>query len=75
MARIVRPLGGRPPARRWRPGTHRASQRNAGRSSASPLVESTDRISRQRDHLDGGALVYEQVPLLGALVRFVKRRV
>jgi hypothetical protein len=33
-----------------------------------------DRIDYQRDHFDAGALIYENVPVLGALVRFVKRR-
>lgn len=33
-----------------------------------------DRISYQRDHFDAGALVYEHVPLLGGLIRLLKRR-
>jgi hypothetical protein len=33
-----------------------------------------DRISYQRDHFDAGALVYEHVPLLGWLIRLLKRR-
>jgi hypothetical protein len=39
------------------------------------LLRFSDRITRQRDHFDAGALVYEHVPVLGALIRFVKRRV
>jgi hypothetical protein len=38
------------------------------------LLRFGDRITHQRDHFDAGALVYEHVPLLGALVRLVKRR-
>ena len=33
-----------------------------------------DRISYQRDHFDAGALVYEHVPLLGWIIRSLKRR-
>jgi SnoaL-like domain len=33
-----------------------------------------DRVSYQRDHFDAGALVYEHVPLLGWLIRLLKRR-
>jgi hypothetical protein len=32
------------------------------------------RITHQRDHFDAGALVYEHVPILGWLIRQVKRR-
>jgi hypothetical protein len=38
------------------------------------LLRFGDRITHQRDHFDAGALVYEHVPLLGALIRLVKRR-
>jgi hypothetical protein len=32
------------------------------------------RITHQRDHFDAGALVYEHLPVLGWLIRQVKRR-
>lgn len=31
-------------------------------------------ITRQRDHFDGGAMVYENVPLLGGVIRSIKKR-
>jgi hypothetical protein len=33
-----------------------------------------ERITYQRDHFDAGALIYEHVPLLGAIIRWLKRR-
>ncbi len=33
----------------------------------------TDRITHQRDHFDAGALIYEHIPLLGFIIRWVKR--
>jgi hypothetical protein len=33
-----------------------------------------DRVTYQRDYFDAGALVYEHVPLLGAVIRLIKRR-
>jgi hypothetical protein len=32
-----------------------------------------DRLTYQRDHFDVGALIYEQVPLLGSIIRWLKR--
>jgi len=32
------------------------------------------RVQRQRDYFDLGALLYEQVPVLGSLIRAIKRR-
>lgn len=34
----------------------------------------SDRITYHRDYFDVGALIYERVPLLGGLVRAIKRR-
>lgn len=31
-------------------------------------------VTHQRDYFDGGAMVYENIPLLGALVRGIKQR-
>lgn len=33
-----------------------------------------DRISWHRDYFDLGAMLYEQLPLLGAMIRLIKRR-
>ena len=33
-----------------------------------------DKIHAQQDYFDVGAMVYEQIPLLGAVVRWIKRR-
>jgi len=38
------------------------------------LIRFGARVTCQRDLFDAGALVYEHVPVLGAAVRFVKRR-
>lgn len=32
------------------------------------------RVSQQRDYFDAGAMLYENVPLLGRVIRFLKRR-
>lgn len=42
---------------------------------ASVLEADGGRVTSQRDHFDVGAMVYEQVPVLGAAVRSIKRRV
>ena len=34
----------------------------------------TERVQRQRDYFDLGQLLYEPVPVLGSLVRLIKRR-
>ncbi len=34
----------------------------------------TDKVQQHRDYFDAGALLYEQLPLLGALIRWLKRR-
>lgn len=33
-----------------------------------------DRIEYQRDYYDMGAMVYEQLPVLGRLIRYIRRR-
>lgn len=40
----------------------------------SHLTFSGDRVIRHRDYFDAGAMIYEHVPLLGRLVRLIKRR-
>jgi hypothetical protein len=37
-------------------------------------IRFADRVRSQRDYFDVGALVYEQIPLLGGIVRAIKRR-
>ena len=32
-----------------------------------------DRITYQQDHFDAGALIYEHIPLLGSVIRWLKR--
>lgn len=32
------------------------------------------RVARHRDYFDAGAMLYERLPLLGAVIRWVKRR-
>lgn len=33
-----------------------------------------ERVTRQRDYFDVGAMVYEQIPLVGGFLRFVRRQ-
>ncbi|WP_280564132.1 MULTISPECIES: nuclear transport factor 2 family protein [unclassified Chromohalobacter] len=33
-----------------------------------------DRVCRQRDYFDAGAMLYEHLPVLGTLIRWLKRR-
>ena len=44
-------------------------------SGCSQLTFRGDRICRHRDHFDAGAMLYEHVPLLGTMIRWLKRRV
>ncbi len=39
------------------------------------LLQFGDRITFQRDHFDAGAMLYERLPLVGALLRAFKRSV
>ncbi len=41
---------------------------------ASCLRSHADRVVYHRDYLDAGALLYEQLPLLGSVIRAVKRQ-
>ena len=34
-----------------------------------------DRVSYHRDYFDAGAMLYEQLPLIGRVIRIIKRRV
>lgn len=34
-----------------------------------------DKVTRQRDYFDVGAMVYEQLPVVGAFLRFVRRQI
>ncbi|WP_136248683.1 nuclear transport factor 2 family protein [Halomonas borealis] len=62
---------------------HLAHRRLAGGrefslEGASRLVFAGDgsgRVCEHRDYFDAGALLYERVPLLGAVIRWLKRRV
>lgn len=51
---------------------------NGGRSidvdGSSVLQIRDDRIAYQRDYYDMGAMIYEQVPVLGSIVRYIRRR-
>lgn len=40
---------------------------------ASCIRSDGDRIAFHRDYFDAGALLYEQIPLLGSLIRVIKR--
>lgn len=40
----------------------------------SRLVFRGDRVCAHRDYFDAGALLYEQVPVLGSVIRVLKRR-
>lgn len=44
-------------------------------SGCSQLTFRDDRVCRHRDHFDAGAMLYEHVPLLGMMIRWLKRRV
>jgi hypothetical protein len=41
---------------------------------SSLLRISDDRICYQRDYYDMGAMIYEQLPLIGPIIRFIRRR-
>jgi hypothetical protein len=41
---------------------------------SSMLRISDDRICYQRDYYDMGAMIYEQLPLIGPIIRFIRRR-
>ncbi|MGO1343160.1 nuclear transport factor 2 family protein [Chromohalobacter japonicus] len=41
----------------------------------SQLTFRGDRVCRHRDYFDAGAMLYEHLPLLGAVIRWLKRRV
>jgi hypothetical protein len=38
------------------------------------LVEQDNKVIKHRDYLDVGAMLYEHIPLLGSVVKTVKRR-
>lgn len=38
------------------------------------IVSGSDKIERHRDYFDLGELLYEHVPVIGSVVRFLKRR-
>lgn len=39
------------------------------------LVEFTDRITRHEDFFDAGSMLYEHIPVMGAGIRYLKRRI
>lgn len=39
------------------------------------FVEYTDRITRHEDFFDAGSLLYEHIPVMGAGIRYLKRRI
>lgn len=41
----------------------------------SHLKSKDDKIIYHRDYLDAGSMLYEQIPLLGSAVRFIKKRI
>ena len=41
---------------------------------SSHLKGCDDKVIFHRDYIDLGAMLYEQVPLLGRIIRFLKRR-
>lgn len=43
--------------------------------SGSTLIRFQDKVSYHRDYFDAGAMVYEQLPLIGMLIRTIKGRV
>ncbi|MCK0746701.1 nuclear transport factor 2 family protein [Chromohalobacter nigrandesensis] len=42
-------------------------------AGCSRLTLRDERVCRQRDYFDAGAMLYEQLPVLGALIRWLKR--
>ncbi|GAB3350183.1 nuclear transport factor 2 family protein [Chromohalobacter beijerinckii] len=44
-------------------------------AGCSRLTFRGERICRQRDYFDAGAMLYEHLPVFGALIRWLKRRV
>ncbi|MCI0511092.1 SnoaL-like protein [Chromohalobacter marismortui] len=44
-------------------------------TGCSQLAFRGDRICRHRDYFDAGAMLYEHLPLLGRVIRWLKRRV
>lgn len=41
----------------------------------STVIRFRDRVTYHRDYFDAGAMLYEQLPLIGTIVRMIKRRV
>ena len=51
---------------------------NAGAAVTVPgstLIRFRDKVFYHRDYFDAGAMVYEQLPLIGMLIRAIKGRV
>lgn len=44
-------------------------------AGCSQLTFRGDRVCRHRDYFDAGAMLYEHLPLLGAVIRWLKQRV
>lgn len=38
------------------------------------FVEFTDRVTRHEDFFDAGSMIYEHIPVMGAGIRYLKRR-
>ena len=43
--------------------------------SGSTMIQFNDKIYFHRDYFDGGQLLYEQLPLIGHIIRFIKKQV
>lgn len=58
--------------------TYRHPKINRGQAvqiqGASRLELANQRIVRHQDYFDGGAMLYEHIPVLGSAVRFLKQR-
>ncbi len=39
------------------------------------FVEFTDRVTRHEDFFDAGSMLYEHIPVMGAGIRFLKKRI
>ena len=57
---------------RW--GNQKNNKSSQLRKFYDELVMWHDKVYRHRDYFDAGALLYEHVPLLGRVIRWLKRR-
>jgi limonene-1,2-epoxide hydrolase len=50
-------------------------KQNVTASGISVLTFEEDKIVKQRDYFDAGEMFYENIPILGSLIRFLKKKI